>query len=334
MKNFSTLHFHITSRCSYRCRHCSADAGPDQSDGDLQLEDIERMLDQAQALGAEDFDISGGDPLALEERFILETIKCSSEKGLSTSLCTNAQNLSAKYMDDLFDAGLQKIKLSLYGAAPATHDDFTRVPGSFEKVIDGIKLSKQAGMEVWINAVVTPLNVEEFRRLSSLLRPLDVDLVQLTSIVPCGRGETAHDFKFSEDGLGRAIGVLKEHLVGLDYAFTITLFPDPDTPAFIGRYCDYFDDRLVVNPNGDIIPCCLLPASLQHRLGNVREDLPEVCSDHRIRQDIVFQWLARGHQAMRKELGYERVSHNLCSICIDMLYRLSGADRGGSSFAA
>lgn len=282
------------------------------------------MLDQAKSLGAVYLDISGGDPLILEKQFVLETIRRASLKGLSPSISTNAQSLTEEYVSDLIGAGLEKIKFSLYGVNPETHDDFTQVPGSFQRVIHGIKLSKRAGLEVWVNSVVTPGNLSEFQRLPSLLGPWSVDLVQLSSIVPCGRGKAADSHRFSEDGLERAIEILHGSLSDLEHVFTITLFPDPDTPPFDGRFCDYFHDRLVVDPQGNIIPCCLLPRDLQHRLGNIREGLSEVCSDERIQEDRVFSWLAKGHQDMRKKLGYKRVSHNLCAICIDMLYRLSG----------
>jgi len=287
------------------------------------------MLDRAKDLGAVYFDVSGGDPLRLDKQFVLETIRCSTRKDLSASISTNAENLSVEYVEDLVEVGLQKIKFSLYGVIPETHDDFTRVRGSFEKTLEGITLSKQAGIEVWVNAVVTPGNLQEFQRLPSLLEPWDVDLVQLTSIVPSGRGEVAGDYRFSEDGLKRAIEVLQDRLSGLNHAFTITLFPDPETPPFDGRFCDYFHDRLVVDPNGNIIPCCLLPKDLQHILGNVREGLGEVYSDERIREGSIFWWLARGHDEMRKKLGFEKVSHNLCSICIDMLYRLNSKNKTG-----
>jgi MoaA/NifB/PqqE/SkfB family radical SAM enzyme len=291
---------------------------------------IERMLDDAKKHGAAYFDISGGDPLILDKFVVLETVKYSSKMGLSTSISTNASNLSAEYMEELAAAGLEKIKFSLYGGIAETHDDFTRTPGSFERVIDGIRISRAAGIEVWVNAVVTPDNMDEIQGLSPLLEPLDVDLVQLTSIVPCGRGETVSGYRFSEDELGNAIKALESGLSDLEHAFTITLFPDPRNPPFAGRFCDYFDERLVVDPDGSIVPCCLLPAELQHRLGNISEGIAEVCSDFRIGEDAVFYWLAQGHQAMRRELGYEDVSHNLCATCIDMLSLLSEADKRGS----
>jgi len=281
------------------------------------------MVDQAADLGTVYFDISGGDPLTLERRFLLEVIQYASRKDLSACISTNGRELNEDYAEQLGEAGLQKLKLSLYGSMAETHDAFTTVPGSFERVLNGIRVSKHAGMEVWVNTIVTPRNLRELQGLPALLEPLDVDLVQLSSIVPSGRGMRASDFIFSEDALGEAIGVLQEKLSGLDHAFTITLFPDPSNLPFDGRHCDYFYDRLVVDHKGDVIPCCLLPENLKHVLGNIREGLPEVYSACRIEKDGIFSWLGRGHGAMREKLGYDRVSHNLCSTCIDMLYRIT-----------
>ena len=328
-KNLSTLHFHITCKCSYSCKHCSVEAGPYRSEGNLRLDDIERMVDQAKDLGTAYLDISGGDPLELERQFLLQTIRYSSRKGLSVSISTNAQNLNEEYAEALVAVGLQKIKFSLYGVKPETHDGFTGVPGSFERAINGIRVSREAGVEVWVNSVVTPGNLAEFQNLPSLLDPCGVDLVQLTSIVPCGRGTLASDYRFSEDGLERAIGMLEKSLSGLNYVFTVTLFPEPNNPPFNERYCDYFYDRLVVDHNGDVIPCCLLPENLKHCLGNIREGLSEVYSPRRIEEGSIFYWLGRGHEEMRRKLGYEKTSHNLCSICIDMLYRLSDLSNSG-----
>lgn len=330
-ETLSTLHFHITRKCSCRCRHCSVDAGPHRNDGHLRIHEIQRMVDQAAGLGTVYFDISGGDPLILERQFLLDVIQYASRKGLSACVSTNGRELDKDYAEQLSKAGLQKLKLSFYGSVPETHDGFTTVSGSFESVLSGIRSSKQAGIEVWVNAVVTPLNLAEFQELPALLGPLDVDLVQLSSVVPTGRGMRLSDLVFSEDELGRAIMVLQDKLSGLNCVFTITLFPDPTDPPFDGRHCDYFYDRLVVDHNGDVIPCCLLPENLKHRLGNIREGLSEVYSAGRIVDDTIFSWLGRGHRAMRRKLRYGRMSHNLCSTCIDMLYQITNMGKATSS---
>ncbi|GAB4329878.1 MAG: hypothetical protein Kow0099_00030 [Candidatus Abyssubacteria bacterium] len=290
------------------------------------MDEIKTLLDQVVDLGTVYFDISGGDPLLLERKFLLEIIRHASQKGLSTCISTNGQKLDEDYTKQLRDAGLQKLKLSLHGSTAETHDSFTGVPGSFERVLNGIALSGHARIEVWVNAVVTPLNLAEFRRLPTLLASHEVDLLQLSSIVPTGRGTRARKFIFAEDGLERAIRMLAENLSDLNHAFTITLYPDPKHPPFGDRHCDYFHDRLVIDHDGNVLPCCLLPRELKHTLGNVTEGLATACSARRIERDAVFSWLSQGHAALRKKLKYQKISHNLCSTCIDMLYQISGPE--------
>lgn len=326
-KKPSTIHLHITSKCPYYCKHCCSDAGP-KGGTKLGWKDIKRIIDQAKVFGMNRLGISGGEPFTLEKRLLLRIIRYASRRGLLTSLNTNAYRLSKRYASELANVGLKKIKFSLYGTNPQTHDDFTGIPGSFSKIIQGIKLSKKEGMEVWVNSIITPKSLEEnVKNLPSLLEAYELDVVQLSSIVPTGRGRSAIGYTFSEEGLKRAIKTLEKDLSSLlyqNYFFTITLFPDPENLPFIGRYCNYFVTQLVIDPEGDVIPCCVLPKDLKSKLGNTkRESLLEILSGDRIRRDPIFYWLEKGHEKMQKELGYKKISHDLCSTCIDMLYQLN-----------
>lgn len=290
------------------------------------LEDIERMVDQAIGFGMEIFEISGGEPLILAKPLLLEALRYLSRRGMLTTLSTNAYRLDKEYASELAGAGLDKIKFSLYGANPQTHDEFTGAIGSFDRVIRGIETSKEEGMEVTVHFLITPKNLKELPALPSLLRPRDVDAVQLGSIVPSGRGRTAEGYVFTGEGLEEVTGTLKKsfsHLLYRNYFFTNTLFPDSGMFPLDGRYCDYFTDRLVIDPKGNIIPCCILPENLRSRLGNIREEgLSEIYSAQRIWKEPIFYWLYQGHKAMRRRLGYDKVSHNLCSLCINILSRL------------
>ena len=79
-------------------------------------------------------------------------------------------------------------------------------------------------------------------------------------------------------------------------------------------------ERIVVDPEGDVLPCCLLPEDLKRPLGNIREDgLAEICSPQRLRLDPTAHWLLKGHKALREELAYEERSHCLCCTCTEML---------------
>ena len=329
-----TLHLHITARCLYRCPHCAADASPLREAAELGAADVKRLIDQLASLQTRRFDISGGDPLVRGKRLLLDVVSHARRKGLETSISTNGSRLTRDYAFQLREAGLHRIKFSLYGGRPQSHDAFTGVPGSFEKVIGGISSSKEAGLEVWVNAVVMPQNLAEMLHSPELLNPLAVDLVQISSVVSSGRGELAAEYRFPEQGLAEAIARMESEIFGRDYekpagvnyVFTNTMFPDPEVPPFEGRYCNNVVERLVIDEKGDVIPCCLLPAELRHSLGNIREaDLSEICRVEKMRSDFVFAALLEGHEKLRQRLRYESVSHNLCTACGEMLSRLKEA---------
>ena len=73
-KNPSILHFHITSRCPFNCKHCCSGSGPQRDPAELEIQDILEVLDRAINFGMEEVDLSGGEPLIIGKSIILETI--------------------------------------------------------------------------------------------------------------------------------------------------------------------------------------------------------------------------------------------------------------------
>jgi MoaA/NifB/PqqE/SkfB family radical SAM enzyme len=293
------------------------------------------MLDKASLFGMQEVDISGGEPLAVERSCVLEIVRHASGRELLTTLNTNTWFLDEVYISDLKDAGLDRVKTSLYGTTSGTHEDFTGKQGSFEKVKAVLEYLRKNEVEVWVNYVVTPKNIDETSAVQSLLERYAVDTIQLSSIVPSGRGKTAQDHVFNDRELRGAIerldGVFPEARSG-SVSYTITLWSDPDIYPFGDRYCDYLNDRLVVDTTGQVIPCCILPTSLRSQAGSVlNEGLESVLSSQRLTEDPVFYWLGKGHRAMRERLEFEGISHNLCSTCIEMLTTLGRTKNSGFS---
>jgi len=323
----SILHFHITSRCPYSCRHCCSDAGLQSSSEELSVEAIRKMLDRAVHFGMQEFELSGGEPLILGKNSILEIIRYASSLGLLTTLNTNMWFLDESYIRDLDDAGLDRVKTSLYGTSCRTHDDFTRREGSFTKLTDALGLLREYEIEVWINYVVTPRNIDEASVLASLLGPYAVDTIQLSSIIPSGRGRAAQEYMFSDGELSSVIEELDASFPDSskhNVSFTISLYGVSGRYPFGDRYCDYLKDRLVVDPSGHVIPCCILPSSLRSRAGSIAsEDLDCILASERLEDKPIFYWLGKGHKAMRERLEFEVESNNLCSTCIKMLTTLS-----------
>jgi MoaA/NifB/PqqE/SkfB family radical SAM enzyme len=303
------LHLHATTLCPNYCRHCSVDAGP-TGQPLLQGADFKYLVDWSSEAGAKWLEISGGEPLTLGDALI-ELIAYARDAGLYVSLLSNGCMITEPVSQRLRSAGLERLGISLYGATPGTHDDFTQRPDSFSRTGMGIHAAAAAGLEVVVNVVVTPQNVNELPLLPS--RFPDIDLYTLGSVVPSGRGATLADYAFSEDGYRHAIDHLERAFSGAPYLFLNSLSPTPSTD--VDRYCVRPSVETTVTHDGHRIPCCLLPRRLQHPTGDVkRRNFHERTDD-----DLVSSWLEQGHKALREYLQYSTGSHNLCKTCITML---------------
>lgn len=302
------LHLHATTLCPNYCRHCAVEAGP-TGQSFLQKADFQYLVEWARAAGAQWLEISGGEPLTLGDA-LLELVAYAHATGLYVSLLSNGGMITAPVSRRLRAAGLERLGVSLYGASPRTHDDFTQRPGSFSRAELGIHAAAAAGLEVIVNVVVTPQNVAEIPLLSSQFP--DVDLYTLGSVVPAGRGATAADYAFSEDGYRPAIDRLTRAFSGAPSLFLNSLSPAPSTE--VDRYCVRPSIETTVTHDGHRIPCCLLPRRLQHPVGDVSHR-----NFHVVPDDVVFYWLEQGHRALREHLQYAGGSHNLCKTCIAML---------------
>ena len=166
------LHLHATNLCLNHCKHCSVEANSSVQPH-LDGSDFKYLVDWASEAGAKWLEISGGEPLTLGKS-LFELIAYAHDKSLYVSLLSNGCMIDEEGSKRLSSAGIGRISISLYGATPGTHDDFTQTPGSFSKTLTGIHAVAEAGLEVIINLVVTPKNLDEIPLLTSQLTGIDL----------------------------------------------------------------------------------------------------------------------------------------------------------------
>jgi MoaA/NifB/PqqE/SkfB family radical SAM enzyme len=83
------LHLLLTYECNYECDHCFVWSGPHQS-GTMTLDQIERILEQAGALGDIDWIyFEGGEPF-LYYAVLLGAIRAAADRGFRVGLVSNA----------------------------------------------------------------------------------------------------------------------------------------------------------------------------------------------------------------------------------------------------
>ncbi|HTW48427.1 MAG TPA: GTP 3',8-cyclase MoaA [Acidobacteriaceae bacterium] len=151
------LRVSITDRCNYRCVYCrTGNEGAQYSE--LPMGDYLRLVRIFAGLGIEKVRLTGGEPLLRRELvdFVRELAGLRTRRGepLDLALTTNGHLLEG-LARPLRDAGLSRITVSMDAVDAETFARITRVPGSFERVVRGIRAAQRAGLEpVKVNCVL------------------------------------------------------------------------------------------------------------------------------------------------------------------------------------
>lgn len=160
-RKINYLRISVTDRCNLRCVYCMPENGVPllKHEDILNFDEIVEFTRIAVNKGIDKVRITGGEPLV--RNGIIDLISMiSGIKGINDlSMTTNGVFLD-KYADDLVKAGLQRVNISLDTIDPEKYKQITRV-GNVQKVFDGIKAAKKAGLNpIKINCVIQDNNQE------------------------------------------------------------------------------------------------------------------------------------------------------------------------------
>ena len=149
------LRVSVTDRCDFRCTYCMAENMTFLPKKDLlTLEELERLCSAFIAKGVRKIRLTGGEPLVRKNiMFLVDALGEKVKAGLldELTITTNGSQL-ARYAQQLFDAGVRRINVSLDTLDPQKFRAITRW-GDFGKVMEGIDAAQKAGLKIKLNAV-------------------------------------------------------------------------------------------------------------------------------------------------------------------------------------
>jgi cyclic pyranopterin phosphate synthase len=159
-RTITDLRVSITDRCNYKCVYCRTGSQGAQF-SELPMEDYLRIIRVFVSLGIEKVRLTGGEPLLrkglvplLAELAQLSSHATGNPKPLDLAITTNG-HLLAEMAADLARVGLTRITVSMDAVDNAIFERITRVPGSFAKVLAGVRAAQRAGLgPVKVNCVL------------------------------------------------------------------------------------------------------------------------------------------------------------------------------------
>lgn len=180
-------------KCNLKCLHCGSDCRVDDIRLDMPFEDFERVIDEVSHI-ANPNDIlvitTGGEPLVRKD--IVECGKRISEKGFMWGMVSNGLLLTESKLNELIDAGLKTIAISLDGFAE-DHNWLRGDERSFACAVTAIKALVKSNITWDVITCVNKRNIGSLTQFRDFLLDIGVKKWRIFTIFPAGRAKDNKD---------------------------------------------------------------------------------------------------------------------------------------------
>jgi len=140
---------------------------------ELRIQEVKvyKNLQYLKKEGIRKIEISGSDPIEYDK--ITELIRYIKEEGFEfVQLSTHGTRLSnSSFLDKLISSGVDKLRIPIYGSNAKIHDSVTRTPGSFNRVVKGIKLLRQKSnnINIQISCLIVQQNKNDLLNIADFV---------------------------------------------------------------------------------------------------------------------------------------------------------------------
>ena len=169
---FPRINLTITGKCNYNCLHCfnAADNAPIMTE--WSLEELHRLLDEAEECGVHAFTITGGEPM-LHKNFMNVVREIYSRNMIVDELNTNGFYITQGILDQFKEIGAYpQLKISFDGIG--YHDWMRNSKGAEKKTLDAIRLSVENGFPVVAQTQANRTNVDSLMGTAKRLNEMGV----------------------------------------------------------------------------------------------------------------------------------------------------------------
>jgi radical SAM protein with 4Fe4S-binding SPASM domain len=204
----------ITLACCFSCKYCGSRAGRAR-ENELSLEECLHVADELKDLGCKRVSLIGGEVFL--KRGWQDIVSRLTGNGISVNIITNGFLFTEEIINDLKNANIESISLSLDGPKEV-HDKY-RQEGSYDRIIQALKTLTDNNIPT---SIITTLNAENSKYLNDMLRLIKQYKIfawQLQACSPMGnaaksgidyRFDFAEVIRFVKENAGRypfAIGI-------------------------------------------------------------------------------------------------------------------------------
>jgi pyrroloquinoline quinone biosynthesis protein E len=227
----------------------------DPRDRELDSQTWARVFGEAVALGVLQVHLSGGEPGA--RRDLVEITAAAHSSGLYTNLITSAVGITASTLENLVEAGLDHVQISIQDSEPVSTDKIANYEGAFARKKALAEKLVALKVPLTVNCVVHRANIDRVAAMVELAIGLDASRVEIAHVQYYGWALLNRDALMpNAEQVARAVRAVEE-LRRLHHGKIVIDAVLPDYYARFPKPCvgGWGRRSLNVTPSGKVLPC-------------------------------------------------------------------------------
>jgi len=287
----------LTYRCNNACLHCYNPKG--RAGDELTTAQWKQVLDKVWSLGIAHVVFTGGEPTLRSD--LPELIAHAQNLGQITGLNTNGRKLSdPAYVQQLVDAGLDHVQITLESHDEAIHDGMVAHPGAWKQTVAGIQNVLKTRLYVMTNTTMLAGNSSILTDTLDFLAQLGLPTIGLNALIYSGNGANVEG-GLDESQLPPLLDLARKKTEQsgqrlIWYTPTQYCHFDPQLLDLGVKGCTAALYNMCIEPDGGVLPC----QSYYHPLGNFLTD----------------EWDAIWNHELALRLRERRDLHPACANCV------------------
>jgi radical SAM protein len=214
----------VTRACALACLHCRADAIAHRHRSELTTAEAIQLVNDIRSFGDPPplFVLTGGDPMRRPD--LATIVEYADSLGLTVALTpSGTAAVTRARLEELRDAGLSRLAVSLDGPTPEQHDAFRGVRGSYAWTMKIVESASELGIPLQINSTVGRLTYPHLRAMADRVATLPIVLWAVFFLVQTGRGRSLEQIDSLE--CEEALGFLRDLSTRVPFGIKTTEAP-------------------------------------------------------------------------------------------------------------
>ncbi|NOH10962.1 MAG: radical SAM protein [Chloroflexi bacterium] len=264
----------LTYGCNNECPHCYNENDRLEMPS-LPLGEWHAVLDKVAELGVPHVILTGGEATLHPD--LPRIIEYGDNLGMIIGLNTNGRHIAhAGYMQELADAGLNHVQVTLGSCYAEIHDAMMGAK-SFNQTIRGIENAVDSRVHTITNTTLMRSNMDHAEEIIDFIHDMGITTFAMNGMIYSGGG-FAHPTAIAQEEMPPLLVRVRDHSEKLGMKFmwytpTEYCMMSPVEIEIGAKRCNAGEYSLCIEPNGDVLPCQSYYVSAGNILHDPWEDI-------------------------------------------------------------